>query len=99
MANVDGSWNVEIKTPMGTQSGVLTVISSGDSFTGDVSGGLGTVDIKDGKVSGDTLMWDMKVAKPMPIEVSCTAKVIDDQLSGKVDTGAFGAFDMSGTRA
>lgn len=99
MANVDGSWNVAIKTPIGEQKGTLTVNSSGDHFTGQLSGDAGTKDIEDGKVSGDTLAWDMKISKPMPLEVTCTAVVAGDQMTGKVDTGAFGAFDLTGTRA
>ena len=55
MANVDGSWNTVTKSPMGDQQAVLTVQSAGDSFTGNFSGGLGTTDIKDGTVNGDTL--------------------------------------------
>ena len=40
MANVDGSWNTVTKSPMGDQQAVLTVASSGDSFTGSFVGGL-----------------------------------------------------------
>ncbi len=98
MANVDGSYNVHIKTPMGMQEGVLTVNSDGDSFTGTVSGDLGSVDIDNGIVTGDTLSWKMNVSKPMPLEVTCTAEITGDKLVGKVDTGAFGAFDMTGER-
>ena len=43
MANVDGSWNTVTKSPMGDQQAVLTVASSGDSFTGSFVGGLGSV--------------------------------------------------------
>jgi hypothetical protein len=99
MANVDGTWNVEIKTPMGAQKGTLIVNSNGDSFTGQMSGDVGTVAIDDGTVAGDTLSWKMKITKPMPMEVTNTATVAGDQMTGKVDTGAFGAFDLVGTRA
>ena len=55
MAAVDGDWDVTIKSPMGDQKAVLTVNSDGGSFSGQMSGGLGSMDIANGTVDGDTL--------------------------------------------
>ena len=54
MAAVDGDWDVTIKSPMGDQKAVLTVNSDGSSFSGQMSGGLGAMDIASGTVDGDT---------------------------------------------
>ena len=35
MANVDGSWNTVVKSPLGDQAAVFTVTSNGDTFTGE----------------------------------------------------------------
>ena len=99
MANVDGNWNVTVKTPMGAQEGVLTVVSDGATFTGGLNGELGEVAIDGGSVDGDTISWTMTISKPMTLEVTCTATIDGDALEGKVDTGAFGAFGLTGTRA
>jgi hypothetical protein len=99
MANVDGSWNTVTKSPMGDQQAVLTVQSAGDSFTGNFSGGLGTTDIKDGKVSGDTLSWTLDISVPMPMTLTCEATVDGDALNGTVTAGVFGSFPITGTRA
>lgn len=99
MANVDGNWNVAVKTPMGAQGGVLTVVSDGATFSGGLNGELGEMAIDNGTVDGDTISWKMTISKPMTLEVTCTATVTGDALEGKVDTGAFGAFGLSGTRA
>mgnify|MGYP000470408452 FL=1 len=61
MAAVDGDWDVTIKSPMGDQKAVLTVNSDGGSFSGKMSGGLGTMEIADGTVDGDTLSWGMDI--------------------------------------
>ena len=99
MANVDGSWNTVTKSPMGDQQAVLTVASSGDSFTGSFIGGMGSVDIKDGKVDGDTLSWSLDITVPMPMTLTCKATIDGDSLNGTVTAGAFGSFPITGTRA
>ncbi len=98
MANVDGSYDVTIKSPMGDQSGVLTVQSDGDSFTGQMAGGLGTMEINDGKVDGDSLSWTMDMTVPMPMKLEASASVDGDAISGEVQAGAFGSMALSGTR-
>lgn len=98
MANVDGTYNTTVKSPLGDQQAVLTVKSDGNRFTGSQSGSLGTMDIE-GDVDGDTLKWRFSVTAPMPMTLDFTATVDGDNLSGTVGTGAFGSFPMTGTRA
>lgn len=98
MANVDGSYDVTIKSPMGDQSAVLTVNSNGDSFDGQMAGGLGTMDISGGQVDGDTLNWTMDMTVPMPMALEATATVDGDAITGSVKAGAFGEMALSGMR-
>lgn len=98
MANVDGSWDTLVKSPMGDQKATLTVASSGGSFTGTYAGGMGTTEIKDGKVDGDTLTWKLDITVPMPMTLDAEATVDGDTMTGTVTAGAFGAFPLTGTR-
>jgi hypothetical protein len=99
MANVDGSWNTVTKSPLGDQAAVLTVASSGDSFTGNFAGAMGSAEVRDGKVDGDKLSWTMDVTVPMPLTLTCEATISGDTLDGTVTAGAFGSFPLTGTRA
>ena len=99
MANVDGSYNTVTKSPMGDQHAVLTVNSAGNSFTGSFSGGLGSMQISDGKVDGDKLSWAMDISVPMPMTLTCDVVIDGDNLNGTVTAGAFGSFPITGTRA
>lgn len=99
MANVDGSWDTVAHTPMGDQKATLTVVSSGDSFTGTYSGAMGSNDIQNGKVEGDTLSWSIDITVPMPMTLTCQATVDGDSINGSVTAGAFGSFPLEGTRA
>ncbi len=97
--SVAGTYNVVTKTPMGDQSGTFTVVVDGDSFTGQVSNPMGTMDVQDGKVAGNTLTWKMDMKVPMPMTLEGEATVDGDAITGNVKAGAFGLMAMSGTRA
>ena len=98
MATVDGTWDTLVKSPMGDQKATLTIVTSGDTFTGTYSGAMGTTEIKDGKVDGDTLTWKLDITVPMPMTLDGNATVDGDTITGTVTAGAFGAFPLSGTR-
>lgn len=98
MANVDGAYDCVAKTPLGEQKGVLTVISAGDSFHGTFAGMLGSLDVADGKVDGNRLIWKMNMTMPMPVTMECEAEVSGDSISGTMQLGAFGAAGFTGTR-
>jgi hypothetical protein len=96
--SVAGTWNTVVKSPMGDQSGTLTVVVDGDTFTGQMAGGMGTMDVAEGKVAGNTLTWKMNMVVPMPMTLDCEATVDGDTITGAVNAGAFGAMPLSGTR-
>ena len=39
---IDGKWTLTIKTPMGEQTGTLTLKQEGDALTGEMAGAAGT---------------------------------------------------------
>lgn len=98
MANVDGDWDVQIRTPMGPQDFLFTVTSAGDGFSGHASGELGSMDFSDGTIEGDELRWSMNLMKPFPMRLTVRATVEGDRIQGVVDAGAMGTMPLSGTR-
>ncbi len=99
MANVDGSWNTVVKSPLGDQAAVLTVQSDGGTFTGQFAGAMGNVPVKDGKVDGDKLTFAIDITVPMPMTLTADVTVDGDNLNGNVTAGGFGSFPITGTRA
>ena len=98
--SVAGTYDIVTKTPMGDQKGKFVVNVAGDSFTGSVSSDMmGPMDITDGKVEGNRLVWKMDMKVPMPMTLDCEATVDGDAISGSVKAGAFGSMALSGTRA
>ena len=96
--SADGTWNTTINSPMGVQTGTLTIKTDGATFTGSLSGAQGAQDIS-GKVDGDTLTWGSKLTQPFPIDLEFTVKVAGDEMTGSVKAGAFGSSPLKGTRA
>ena len=97
--SVAGTYHVNVKTPMGDQGGTFTVVVDGDAFTGSLAGGMGAMDVNNGKVDGNTLTWSMDMKVPMPMTLDCTATVDGDTITGDVKAGAFGSMPLSGSRA
>ena len=98
--SVAGTYNTSVKSPMGDQSGTLTVNDNGDgTFSGKMEGGMGSMDIESGTVDGNTIKWAMSMTVPMPMKLDCEATIDGDTLTGTVNAGAFGAMPVSGTRA
>ena len=98
MAEVDGSWDCTVKSPMGDQKMTLTVNSDGSAFTGTVSGAMGSSDVS-GEVDGNTVSWKQQMTVPMPMTLDCKATVEGDTMTGTVGAGAFGSFPLSATKA
>ena len=96
--SVAGTYKIVTKTPMGDQNGTFTVNVDGDSFTGGVAGAMGSMEVSDGNVDGNTLTWKMDMKVPMPMTLECEATVDGDAISGNVKAGAFGSMALSGTR-
>lgn len=97
MADIDGSWDCVVKSPLGDQKLTLSVTAEGATFSGTASGAMGSSDVS-GTLDGDTIAWKQSVSVPMPMTLDCTATVDGDALTGSVGAGAFGSFPLSGTR-
>ncbi|WP_108810975.1 hypothetical protein [Sphingorhabdus sp. Alg231-15] len=96
--SIDGSYDCVTKSPMGDQASVVTIVTNGDTFTGTNEGAMGSMELEDGKVDGNTLTWVMNMTVPMPMKLEGTATIDGDALTGSVNAGAFGEMAMTGTR-
>ena len=96
--SADGDWKTTINSPMGVQEGTLTLKTSGESFTGQMVGRMGTQDIS-GKVDGSTLTWSASITTPFPMTLEFTVTVDGDKMSGSVKAGSFGSSPLTGVRA
>lgn len=100
MSNVGGTYDFMVDTPMGQQTGTMTVVpdASGTGFDGSITGSLGAMEISGGTISGNTLAWQMKMSMPLPMTLDCQATVDGDDVTGTIDAGMMGKMAMTATR-
>ncbi len=96
--SVAGVYDCVTKSPMGDQKSVLTLVVDGDSVSGTNAGMMGSMDVEEGKVDGNTATWVMNMTVPMPMKLEASVTVDGDALTGSVKAGAFGEMAMTGTR-
>lgn len=87
--SVNGSWEITMKTPMGTQVLQLELRSDGQTLTGTQSSMGESTEIQDGTVNGDEAAWKVDAAKPVAMKVTFAAKVDGDEISGHAKAGLF----------
>lgn len=88
-----------MNTPNGPMKATLTLKSDGVALTGSIAGGLGSVDLEDGKIDGDNLSWRLTVPQMNNMIVNCTATIDGDELTGEAEMGSFGKATLEATRA
>lgn len=99
MSEVNGTWNIEVNTPMGKQSAEVSVEADGEAFTGSIAITQGSSPITDGQVDGNKLTWSVKITQPMPMTLEFAVEVNGDDMSGFVKLGMFGSSAVKGSRA
>lgn len=99
MSEVNGTWNIEVNTPMGKQNAELVVDGDGEAFTGSITITQGSSPINDGRVDGNKLTWSVKITQPMPMTLEFAVEVNGDEMSGFVKLGMFGSSAVKGARA
>ena len=97
--SADGTWDIKMETPMGAQEAQLELKTDGGAVTGAMKSPMGSIDITEGTVDGDSLTWKASMAQPMPMTLEFTATVDGDNISGQVALGTFGNAAFAGTRA
>lgn len=98
MSSINGKWDCISKTPMGDQPSVMDLKSDGKIVTGTSVNMLGTIDVSDGKLEGNTFTWQMEMASPFPMKLKGEVVIDGDSMEGTVTAGFFGKSTISGKR-
>jgi hypothetical protein len=96
--SADGTWNITVETPMGSQSSTLELATDGGSLTGTQSGNGESGPIYDGSVEGDNVTWKVDITRPMSLTVTFKGRVDGDAISGNANAGMFPPAPFSGSR-
>ena len=100
-AGLDGTWDVTVSTPVGAEPHEMTVVTHADgTVTGDVrhikNGNV--MVIEEGRISGNTVTWKMRMEKPISVKLSVNVQIDGDRLSGTAKAGLLGRAKMAGQK-
>lgn len=99
MASVDGTWNIEIKTPIGVQKFTLDLVTNGTEVSGTATDKHDNrLPIHTGRIDGDTAVVEYTLIKPFALPLELTLDVAGDQVTGVGKTGPFPPSKLSGMR-
>jgi hypothetical protein len=95
---VDGSYQIEVDTPMGKMEEKLTFKTKGSVLTGKVESQMGSYDFT-GKLDGHKFSWDSEIEGPMgKMQLTFSGTVTGDSIAGEVKAGSFGSSPFKGKR-
>jgi hypothetical protein len=95
---IDGTYKIEIDSPMGKQETKLTLKAKGTVLTGSSESSMG-ISTFTGKVNGDQVTWDSEINGPMGImALSYSGKIKGNDFSGEVKAGNFGTYPFKGKK-
>jgi hypothetical protein len=100
MMSADGNWHLILDSSMGKQEFDFALATDGAALTGTATAEGREIDptIFGGSVDGDTLVWKLKVRKPVKITMTFTMTVDGDSITGKAKAGIFGSYPVTGHR-
>ena len=98
---VDGTYNVEVDTPLGKQTAKLILKVDGNVLSGSIEAEMtGIKEFSGGTVNGDEIEWSMELDSPMgKLNLEYKGKITGDEISGEVKVGDFGTSPLKGKRA
>ena len=96
---IDGNWNLKLCTPIGERTATVSLAAEGNKLTGTQAAEGRSGPIAEGTVNGNAVAWKVSITDPMPMTIAFVGSVDGDAMTGRMDTGAFGSFPFTGTRA
>ena len=93
-----GTWDVTIKTPIGSLAAEYVFTRDGDGLSGVATLRGDTVPLDGIAVDGPRVTWRQSITKPMRLHLDFDVTVHDDELSGHSKAGRLPKSAVSGLR-
>ena len=97
--SVDGTYKIEIDSPIGKREATITLNTEGEALSGSMESPVGSATFRGGKASGDQFACDVTINTLMgEMEQSYKGTVKGDEISGDVKMGNYGTTTFKGKR-
>ena len=98
MDTVAGTWDVTLKTPIGTLTAVYTFTETAGGLTGEADGAALTGVLSREVPGGRQVTWRQAVTRPMRLNLEFDVVVTGDRLTGHSRAGRLPRTAVAGTR-
>jgi hypothetical protein len=99
-ADFSGKWTAKFDTQIGPMNYTYEFHVDGTTVTGTAANDQGSVDIKDGKIDGDTITFvEVRDFGSNSIKIVYTGKINGEQIEFTRDVGGFATEKLSAQRA
>lgn len=96
--SVSGTYEITVQTPLGKQTGSLTLTVEESSLTGTLVNSNGSFDLTDGRVHGNEVQFTTKIKTPMgKLKAQISGKVEGDTFKGTANL-PLGSAEIEGIR-
>jgi hypothetical protein len=96
--DLNGEWDVVIKTPIGSLQVLYTFSNESGTLTGSAAGKGETVVLSDITVATQRVTWRQSVTKPMRLNLDFDMVVDGDRLTGHSKAGRLPRSAVTGAR-
>jgi hypothetical protein len=93
-----GTWDVTIKTPIGTLAVEYVFTSDGDGVSGSATLKGDTVPLTGIAIDGDRVTWRQSISRPMRLNLEFDVAVDGDRLAGQSRAGRLPRSAVAGVR-
>jgi hypothetical protein len=99
MARVGGTWDLTVTSPQGENRANMTVTQSGATLEGTMATEVGTVQVTDGRVTGQRVTFTITVPISGQTTIIVFRGTVDgNRMTGTADLGAMGNATFTGER-
>jgi hypothetical protein len=93
-----GTWDVRVRTPIGTIAAVYVFAGTPGGITGTATAGAETVPLTDIAADGPAVTWRQAVTRPMRLHLDFAVVADGDTLTGHSRAGRLPRSAVTGTR-
>ena len=96
--SLTGTWNLNISTPVGTQSAVLELTEQDGVVAGVMKNDAETLPLINPVLHDTRLTWQLSMTKPLRLKLTVDVTIVGNTLTGTSKAGFLPPSKITGTR-
>ncbi|MBO1752571.1 hypothetical protein J4G33_12230 [Actinotalea sp. BY-33] len=102
MSSLPGTWDLAMRSPIGTITATMHFVADGDTLTGVATGRDEQVPLRDVRVEtgpgGERVTWSQSITRPMRLNLEFEVIVTGDHMEGHSRAGRLPRTSVTGRR-